>query len=322
MKRNIAFLLLLIFTTSLFYGCTTGESVSDGYDPLPYVYFFTPDKERTVSSSAETISATLNNLSENNVTTGASFFVFRDEDGYADTIYEGKAERFVLSPGTEKEITFSLRGAALESGNNYRITLNVSYTAAGGDEIQGAVSFFFRCIDSGSAENPNVPRDILTAPVNTLTESEQKQLAQYLFEVYIPCSYGIFEDVSGLSSPSLWSSVEALNAAVDHDTSAASHTLKAVQEKVNVYYPGASFDPAKVRTYDPETETFLSSGQIVSEEYVFLSYTVEGNAISVLYEDIPDVDGEEPLRYRTTLTNSETEGYFSFLSSVRIGAIG
>ncbi len=167
------------------------------------------------------------------------------------------------------------------------------------------------------------PRDILKLPIGQLEDGEQKQLADYLFEKYIPCSYGIFSDAKDLSSPSVWSSVEALNRKVDGDESEASRTLENVLKKVKIYYPQTPFDPLKVRVYDQTTKTFAPSPADTAE-YVMLSYEVKGNEITIHYENKPDPgdpDGERR-QYATTLTNSATAGYFTFLSSVRSGAVG
>ena len=83
-----------------------------------------------------------------------------------------------------------------------------------------------------------------------------------------------------------------------------------------------TFDPAKVRSYDPTTETFMTSPTGDGEKYVFLSYSVEGDVIFIVYESHPSNTDQEILRYRTALKNSATKGYFSFVSSVRLGAAG
>ncbi len=162
-----------------------------------------------------------------------------------------------------------------------------------------------------------------TKKIADLTEKEQDELAEYLFETYIPCSYGIFADGSKISSPSVWSSVEALNRKLDGDTSAASRTLENVQKKVKIYFPDTDFNPEKVRVYDKETKTFAPS-PADNFEYVLLSYEVKGGNITVYYEDKPDANDPEfvPEKYATTLKNSTAEGYFSFVSSVKTDAVG
>ena len=171
---------------------------------------------------------------------------------------------------------------------------------------------------SGTDADPE-PHDIMKTPPSQLTKSEQAALAQYLFENYIPCSYGIFSQVQDLSSATVWSSVEALNQMIDKDTSAESRKLKAVQAKVERYFPGAEFDAESVRLYDKETESFYES-PFTPAKYVFLAYEVQGDRITVYYEDDPN--GEDRAQYATTLKQSTEEGYFSFVSSVRTGAVG
>ncbi len=163
----------------------------------------------------------------------------------------------------------------------------------------------------------------LTEKIGDLTEKEQDALAEYLFATYIPCSYGIFADVSKVSSPSVWSSVEALNRAIDKDESAASRELKNVRKKVEIYFPHAEFNPEKVKVYDKTTQTFAPS-PAQHFEYVLLSYEVKGQTITVYYEDKPDANDPEfvPEKYATTLKNSTAEGYFAFVSSVKTDAVG
>ncbi len=181
--------------------------------------------------------------------------------------------------------------------------------------------------DTGSAPTSSAvdgePHDILKTPIRDLTADEQERLAGYLFEKYIPCSYGIFSDVKNLSSASVWSSIEALNRTVDGDESADSRKLENVLKKIEIYYPDTAFDPTKVRVYDASTQTFAPSPADPSE-YVMLSYEVKGDSITVHYEDKPDTNDPDaqPEQYATTLKNSQTEGYFTFVSSVRSGAVG
>lgn len=175
--------------------------------------------------------------------------------------------------------------------------------------------------DSGNTDGPS--EDILKTPISDLTADGRKALADYLFETYIPCSYGIFADAKTLSSPAVWSSVEALNRAVDGDESAESRKLAKVLEKVEIYYPDTPFDPEKVRVYDKATQTFAPS-PANEYEYILLSYEVKDGQITVFYEDKPDVNDPdaEPVQYATTLKNSATEGYFTFVSSVKTNAVG
>ncbi len=167
------------------------------------------------------------------------------------------------------------------------------------------------------------PHDIRQTPISQLTADEQKQLADYLFESYIPCSFGIFSDPSKLSSASVWSSVEALNRKVDGDESEESRTLEKVLEKVKIYYPDTPFNPEQVRVYDPATKTFAPS-PADTQSYEMLSYEVKGDTITVHYQDKSDADDPdfEVRQYATTLKNSKTKGYFTFVSSETSGAVG
>ena len=164
------------------------------------------------------------------------------------------------------------------------------------------------------------PHDILKTPISQLTADEQKDLANYLFEKYIPCSFGIFTDASKLSSPSVWSSVEALNRAVDGDESEESRTLDKVLKKVKIYYPDTPFDPTQVRVFDAATKTFAPS-PANPQNYEMLSFEVKGDTITIHYQDSADSEFEI-LKYATTLKNSTTKGYFTFVSSVTEGAVG
>ena len=76
--------------------------------------------------------------------------------------------------------------------------------------------------------------------------------------------------------------------------------------------------------YDALTETFLATPAGPEEEYVFVEYEIKDGTIVIYYEDLPleDDPESEPVKYATTLKNSGTEGYFSFVSSVRTGAVG
>ena len=57
------------------------------------------------------------------------------------------------------------------------------------------------------------------------------------------------------------------------------------------------------------------------QEYVFLSSERKGDAITVYYRDVP-ADDSEPSQYATTLKKSTENGYFSFVSTRRVGAVG
>ncbi len=179
--------------------------------------------------------------------------------------------------------------------------------------------------DSETTQSSDVskPRDILKTPISQLLKDEGKALADYLFEKYIPCSFGFFTDAKTLSSPSVWSSIEALNRTVDGDESEESRKLENVKRKVEIYYPETPFDPEKVRVYDAATQTFAPS-PADTQQYEMISYEIRGDEITVYYQDKPEegASEEEVQQYATTLKNSPTEGYFSFVSSVKSGSVG
>lgn len=317
MKQRItAVFLLLLLCVGLTAGCAAEPQGADE-NPLPYVYFLSSDALNAVPSSADAVEATLNNLSAFAVTTGDRFTVCPNAS--EEILCSGSLDPVTVAAKEKTDLRFPLKKAVLESGGIYRLSLDVSYSVSGGDETTGTVSFFFRCYDPAPAE---VTDEMLSAPLSSLTPQEADLVAQYLFQIYLPCSFGLYDSVAALKSPSIWSSVEALNAAVDNDTSEASHRLESVLEKVRIYYPDAEFDPTAVRVYDKDTKTFLRSDRIESEPFVFLSCEIHDGMISITYEDLPDADGEPPVRYRTTLKNSTKKGYFSFVSSVRDSAIG
>ncbi len=176
--------------------------------------------------------------------------------------------------------------------------------------------------DDPSSDQTTV-RDVLKIPISQLRKDEQSVLADYLFQHYIPCSFGLFTDAKTLSSPSVWSSVEALNRSVDGDESEASRKLENVLKKVEIYYPDTEFFPEKVRVYDAATKTFAPS-PANTRQYEMLSYEVKGDEISIYYKDKPEGDtaGEEIQQYVTTLKNSPTQGYFAFVSSVKSESVG
>ncbi|MBP3301411.1 MAG: hypothetical protein J6M34_07920 [Clostridia bacterium] len=171
-------------------------------------------------------------------------------------------------------------------------------------------------ISDGPAEN----RDVLTTPIAYMTDSEEAELAQYLFERYVPCCFGVFESVSDLTSTSLWTSVVALNETVDRAPAEEAGKLENVKAKIARYYPGSTFNPAEVRMFNEETQTFPAI-PITLQEYVFLSSERQGDAITVYYRDVP-ADDSEPGQYATTLKKSTESGYFSFVSTRRVGAVG
>ncbi len=166
------------------------------------------------------------------------------------------------------------------------------------------------------------PHDILKTPIGQLTADEQKELADYLFETYVPCVSGLFADGTKVSSSAVWLSVNALNKAVDNDESEQSRTLDKVLEKVKIYYPDATFTPQSVPLYDEGTKTFRApAGE--EKEYELLSYEVKENTVTLYYQDKPnEASFNTPMQYAVTLKNASTPGYFAFVSSVKSGAVG
>lgn len=323
-QRFLCFLLIALLAISL---CACNKdpstgSTDEGYDPTPYVYFFNSDKVPSISSENTSVSASLHNNSSVPILTGSQFTV---SDAASTRIGTGVAESTVVESGTAAEISFNLSGISLPETTTCTVSLPCTWTAEDGTKKTFEVLYyFFRQPEQSTEVQPPVTgRDILKTPISDLTADEQEQLAEYLFENYIPCSYGIFSDIKDLSSPSVWSSVEALNRVIDKDESNRSRTLDEVLKKVEIYYPDADFDPEKVRVYDKATKTFYAS-PAAEEEYVFLSYEVKDGQITIHYEDRPDENDldTEPIKYATTLKNSATEGYFSFVSSVHTGAVG
>ena len=217
-------------------------------------------------------------------------------------------------------LTLSLAGCAF---------LPIDFPDTHSDSSKHSVSSSTHSTDKSAATTSDTdisdkqPHDIRQTPISQLTADEQKQLADYLFESYIPCSFGIFTDPSKLSSASVWSSVEALNRKVDGDESEESRTLEKVLEKVKIYYPNTPFNPEQVRVYDASTKTFAPS-PADTQSYEMLSYEVKGDTITVHYQDKSDANDPdfEVRQYATTLKNSQTKGYFTFVSSVTEGAVG
>lgn len=320
MKRCFPILILFLSAVLLLSSCADPAATGEGTDPTPWISFLSEDRLQQIEPGAVSVTATLNNQSGVAVTTGDHFEVYAEENGVSTFLGKGSTERVTLSPKTTQQIAFPLSGISLLPGKTCRLTVPCTYSGAGGEEKEHELSFFFFCREN---EPVSVPRDLLSTPISDLTEEECAQLAQYLFETYIPCSYGLFSSVQELSSRTLWSSLEALNQTVDGDTSTGAHALSTVRKRLEIYYPGAAFDPTEVRTYDPETETFLPSQITVEQDYIFRSYTVQDGIITICYSDRPDAaSSEEPLQYRTALKNASVPGYFSFVSSQRDGAVG
>lgn len=316
-KRLAASALLIVFLLSLL-GCNPSAETSDTEIP-PQIYFLAADRLPTVTDTDESVRATLSNPSAVAVTVSGSFSVFVEDGDLSLNLATGQCSRITVPAGESSEIPFPLRGVTLVSGKIHRIELTCTYATRNGEEKTCTASYFFRCTEK-QATDP--PRDVLSTPICDLTESERDELAQYLFTVYIPCSFGLFASVETLSSATLWSSVEALNKLTDGDVSPQSHTKDAVEKRVALFFPGSNFSPEAVRTYDAQTQTFLTSDVTVGE-YEYLSYSVQGDTIAIIYRDLPDpADGQEPPTYRTVLKNAETDGYFAFVSSQRVDAEG
>ena len=182
-----------------------------------------------------------------------------------------------------------------------------------------------------TAENTDVPtteltdapaenRDVLTTPIAYMTDSEEEELAQYLFANYVPCCFGVFESPADLTSTALWTSIAALNSVLDPNGGEEAGKLENVQKKIALFYPGSAFQPEEVRMFSQETQTFPAI-PITLQEYVFLSSQRSGDTITIYYRDVP-ADDSEPNQYATTLKKSTENGYFSFVSTRRAGAVG
>lgn len=323
-RRFLCFLLIALLTVGLC-SCTVNppSGPSDTkYDPAAYVYFFNDETRPSFPADTESVTATLHNDSTVSVRTAAAFTV-KTQGTPAQTAGNGVTESTVIESGTTEELRFDLSKMNLQEETSYELTLSCNWTDADGTTKSFDISYFFFCSAPGDVDPVVPPHDLMKTPISDLTQEEQKELAEYLFENYIPCSFGIFDDVKDLSSPSIWSSVEALNRRIDQDESDQSRTLAEVLKKVAVYFPDATFHPEKVRVYDKATQTFYAS-PASTEKYVFLSYEVKDGQITIHYEDQPDENDPEadPMQYATTLKNSSAEGYFAFVSSVRTGAVG
>ena len=323
MKRFFSLLLLAALAVTLC-ACSGNrgsatDDPQDFYDPSLFISFPDSGKIR-LTDGTDDVTVLLSNGSDTDISVGGSFTV-TDQNG---TVGTGTVDLKTVKKDSGELFHFDFAHLDLKAGT-YTVTVSYTWLTEGGTVQTNQVSFAFtRTVneDPDPTPDPEDPqRDVKTTPIASLTQAERDTLAQYLFKHYIPCCYGIFSSPSELSSSSIWISVETLNSVIDRDVSAESHALNAVNEKVKIYYPEADFRAEDVRLYDKKTETFRTS-PIELQEYKYLSYEVNGGRITVYYEDVPEDEDADPGRYATTLKNSTVEGYFSFVSTVRVGAVG
>ncbi len=321
-KRFLCFLIFIALGLGLC-ACSPAEQPptddpGNFYDPSFYISF--PDTENiTVAADQSTLTVTLSNGSETEITTDSQFILATGTETYGS----GSVESTTLPARSAKKITFALSALSLPAGS-YTLTLGYSWqdntsTYKG----QAILTFTKEETPSPPTEDPSPApqQDIKTTPIKDLNEAEQQALADYLFEHYIPGNFGVYTSPKDLSSASVWASVEALNRIVSGDTSEDSRTLSAVLEKVSTYYPEAPFDPTQVRLYDASTQTFAAS-PFQKRTFTYLSHQVTGNTITLYYQSVPEHEGEEAGQFATTLKNSTVKGYFSFVSTLRVDAVG
>lgn len=291
------------------------------YDASFFVSF--PDTENLVLSAEDsTLTVTLSNGSEAEITTDGEFVLAAGNQTHGTAT----VSPVTLAPKETKRITFDLSPLSVEGGN-YTLTLGYTWKSQG-SVYRGQALVTFRK-EAAAAPSPNPEpnpdpdeeRDVTKTPIASLNEKEQKALADYLFQTYIPCNFGVYTATDELTSASLWASVEALNRAVDGDTSEESRTLQAVTEKVSLYFPNAAFVPEDVRLYDKTTQTFKAS-PAQKRTFTDMTFEVSGDTITLYYRSVPQYEGEEAGQYATTLKNSTENGYFSFVSTLRTDAVG
>lgn len=318
MKRFFAILLILSLAIGVC-ACSqppdTDTSGSSEYDPTMHVTFL---DAQSLFLSADQTDAVLHLSNGSDVDITAVSFAVTGDAGKIATA----PLNVPVAQKRSEAVTFDFSSMNLTDGT-YSVDLSYTWLSQGGELRTGTVGFRFiklRATDPNDGED-EPDRDVTKTPIAELTEEETETLAQHLFDKYVPCTFGIFNSPDQLSSASIWASIEFLNSVVDSDTSAKSRTLADVKAKVARYYPDAEFDETSVRLYQKDTRVFLAS-PIVLQEYTYLSCAVEGEIITVFYENVPEDKEEEPSQYATSFKNSADEGYFAFVSTVRVGAVG
>lgn len=320
-KRIFCFLLLGILGLSL---CACAPDTPSTDDPVPFydASFFVsfPDTANlSLSPEDASLTVTLSNGSETEITTDGEFVLAGNNQSYGTAAVSS----VTLAPKETQKITFDLSPLSPGAGT-YTLTLGYTWKSQG-SVYRGQALVTFRkeaaTVTPEPTPDPNEERDVTKTPIASLNEKEQKALADYLFEAYIPCNFGVYATTEDLTSASLWASVEALNRTVDKDTSEQSRTLQAVTEKVSLYFPNATFVPEDVRLYDRTTQTFKAS-PAQKRSFTDLTFEVSGDTITLYYRSVPQYEGEEAGQYATTLKNSTESGYFSFVSTLRTDAVG
>jgi len=317
MKRLFPVLLILalLFTTA---ACTqepqTGSTDSGAaYDPTPYL----SAGDVSVILPAESASVPLNNGSDVNLSVGGNFTAVT-----GNLTYTGVLGNYMVEKKTSAYLTLPLADLNLAAGT-YTLSLPFAWVDGNGTPRTGAVS----CRLTVQADTPDQPqppaedRDVTMTQIRELTESEEKKLADYLFDLYIPNCFGVFDSPKDLPSASVWASVYALNLAVEKDDSEQARSREDAVKKAARYYPEATFVPEDVRLFNKETGLFMAV-PVQEQKYLFLSYEIREDTITVFYEEIPEDEDQTPGQYATTLKNSEERGFFTFVSTKRVGAVG
>ena len=316
-KTGIVFLLVLCLSLFLA-ACSetdpvtdTDSSVTQPYDPTPFIALLNPAD----GESQGQIVATLQNESHSDLTVGGIFTVTQG----SSTVGTGQIASGEVKNHSSASLIFDISHLTLADGE-YTFTTAYSWKNEAGTLSMRDISVSYT-LSRASVDGPAENRDVTVTPIAQLTESEGDALAEYLFTYYIPNCFDIFESTAELSSATLWPSIYALNQGVDQDTSEQTLTRADAVAKAYRYYPGATFVPEDIRMFDKSTQTFRPAPPEV-RPYTFLSYEIKGDTITVYYQEIPEDEDQTPGQYATTLKNSTESGYFSFVSTLRVGAVG
>lgn len=317
MKRTLTALFFL-FILLVSAGCSpTAENPTDTsgdfYTPASFVTL----SDVGISLPASSVSVVLTNGSDLDLSLGGTFTAVA---GNTSLVYTGTVGAYRISAGSSATLNLKLTGMNLSAGT-YTVTLPYTWIDADGKEKTDYATCTLTVV-----ETPDVPflppedRDVTVTPIAELTESEGKKLAEYLFERYIPNCFGVFDSPAELTSSSVWASVYALNLALEGE-SEEHLTREDSLKKAARYYPGANFVPEDVRLFNKATGKFMAV-PVQEQNYKFLSYEIHGDSVTVFYEEIPEDVDQTPGQYATTLKNSEETGFFTFVSTKRVGALG
>ncbi|MBO5222630.1 MAG: hypothetical protein J6C26_09990 [Clostridia bacterium] len=318
MKKSFFALLLVAALLLILAACTvepTEESnpPEEPYDPAPFLSLASPAD----GDSQGQIKCVLNNASTLDVSVGGIFVI----TAKGSTAGTGQLAKKTVAKNSRAELVLDISHLTLADGE-YTFTVTASWTNSNGTVSSKDLSVNHTLARGSVDPDPDLTdRDVKTTPIADLTPTEQETLAQYLFEHYVPYCYGVFDSTADLSSASLWASIYALNGAVDGDASAATLTREDAMKKAARYYPGATFVPEDIRMFNKETQTFMPA-PAQDQKYKLLSFEVKEDLIVIYYEDIPEDTDQAPGQYATTLKNSAESGYFSFVSTLRVGAVG